>query len=175
MLLSMPIKTWTSRPGGIGLQSLALVPLLGLVGLLSGCFGDKAPEVSFQTIKGQIIQPADYKGQVMLVNFWATSCTTCVKEMPAIVDTYNKYKDKGFRTVAVAMSYDRPDYVISFAESRQLPFDVALDLQGDVAKAYKQVKVTPTTYLVNKNGDIIKTYVGEPDFKAMHALIEQNL
>lgn len=111
----------------------------------------------------------------MLVNFWATSCTTCVKEMPAIVETYNKFKDRGFRTVAVAMSYDRPDYVLSFAQSRQLPFDVALDLKGDVAKAYKQVKVTPTTYLVDKQGNIIKTYVGEPDFTAMHQLIEKNL
>ena len=111
----------------------------------------------------------------MLVNFWATSCTTCVKEMPQIVDTFNKYKNQGFRTVAVAMAYDRPDYVVNFAETRQLPFDVALDVSGEVAKAYKDVKITPTTYLVNRQGEIIKTYVGEPDFSAMHTLIEKSL
>lgn len=73
------------------------------------------------------------------------------------------------------MSYDRPDYVVSFAETRQLPFDVVLDLKGDIAQGFKQVKVTPTTYLVDKKGNIIKTYVGEPDFNALHQLIELQL
>ena len=154
---------------------LSLFCLLALGGLLTACGGDKAPQVNFTTIKGQTIAPADYQGQVMLVNFWATSCTTCVKEMPEIADTYNKFKDQGFRTVAVAMSYDRPDYVLNFAETRQLPFDVALDVSGSIAKAFDDVKITPTTYLINRKGEIIKTYVGEPDFTALHALIEKSL
>lgn len=146
-----------------------------LAGLLAGCAGDKAPQVNYTTIAGQTIAPADYHGQVMLVNFWATSCTTCVKEMPAIVDTYNKYKEQGFRTIAVAMSYDRPDYVLNFAQTRKLPFDVVLDVSGNIAKAFDNVQITPTTYLVNRKGEIIKTYVGEPDFSAMHGLIEKSL
>ena len=148
---------------------------LATFGLLGGCFAKKAPQVDFPTITGQVITPKDYAGQVMLVNFWATSCTTCVKEMPAIVDTHNKYKAQGYRTVAVAMAYDRPDYVLNFAQTRQLPFDVALDLKGDVAKAFDDVKITPTTYVINRRGEIIKTYVGEPDFAALHQLIEKSL
>jgi len=110
-----------------------------------------------------------------LVNFWATSCTTCVAEMPEIIATYKKYAPKGYDTVAVAMSYDPPNYVLNFAQSRALPFKVAIDNTGAVAKAWGDVKLTPTTYIVNKQGIIIKRYVGTPDFAALHSLIEQLL
>ena len=53
-------------------------------------------------------------GKVTLVNFWATTCISCVKEMPALVDTHQKFKDRGFETVAVAMSYDPPAWVLNF-------------------------------------------------------------
>jgi peroxiredoxin len=118
---------------------------------------------------------ADMKGRVTLVNFWATSCTTCVAEMPRIVATYDKYKARGFDTVAVAMSYDPPAYVVNYAQTRKLPFKVAIDNTGEVAKAWGEVQLTPTTYLVNKKGEIVKRYVGEPDFGELHALIEKLL
>ena len=117
----------------------------------------------------------DLHGKVTLVNFWATSCTTCVHEMPQIVATHEKYKSRGFRTLAVAMEYDPPAYVANFAESRKLPFDVAIDNTGDIAKRFGEVRLTPTTYVLNKRGEIVKRYVGEPDFKALHALLEQLL
>ena len=118
---------------------------------------------------------ATLKGKVTLVNFWATSCTTCVAEMPKIIATHDKYKAKGFDTLAVAMSYDPPSYVVNFSQTRNLPFSVAIDNTGNVAKAWGDVQLTPTTYLVNKRGQIVKRYVGEPDFKELHQLIESLL
>jgi peroxiredoxin len=112
---------------------------------------------------------------VTLVNFWATSCTTCVAEMPKIVATYDKYKSRGYDTLAVAMSYDPPSYVVNYAKTRKLPFQVAIDNTGEVAKAWGDVKLTPTTYVVNKRGEIVKRYVGEPDFNELHQLIERLL
>ena len=117
----------------------------------------------------------DMKGKVTLVNFWATSCVTCIAEMPKIVSTYEKYKSQGYDTLAVAMSYDPPSYVVNYTETRKLPFKVAIDNTGAVAKAWGDVKLTPTTYLVNKRGQIVKQYVGEPDFAALHLLIEKLL
>jgi peroxiredoxin len=73
------------------------------------------------------------------------------------------------------MSYDPPAYVVNFSQSRQLPFKVAIDNTGAVAKAWGDVKITPTTFLVNKRGEIVKQYVGEPDFVAMHKLIDKLL
>ena len=118
---------------------------------------------------------ADLKNKVTLVNFWATSCTTCVAEMPQIVSTYDKYQARGYETIAVAMQYDPPSYVVNFAETRKLPFKVAIDNTGAIAKAWGDVKLTPTTYIVNKQGEIVKKYVGAPDFDELHKLIEKLL
>ena len=142
---------------------------------LSGCGQDKAPASSFVLLDGSKLSTEQLKGKVTLVNFWATSCTTCVAEMPEIVATYNKFKDKGYETLAVAMSYDPPAYVVNFTESRKLPFKVAIDNTGANAKDWGDVKLTPTTYLLNKRGEIVKRYVGTPDFAELHRLIEKLL
>ncbi len=134
-----------------------------------------APESTFVLLDGSRKTTADMKGKVTLVNFWATSCTTCVAEMPRIVSTYDKYKARGYDTVAVAMSYDPPSYVVNYAQTRKLPFQVAIDNTGAVAKAWGDVQLTPTTFIVNRRGDIVKRYVGEPDFAELHRLIEKLL
>ncbi|HET7774727.1 MAG TPA: TlpA disulfide reductase family protein [Burkholderiaceae bacterium] len=155
------------------LLSLAAAGTLALAGCAKQ--GDAVPAVPIGTITGQQIQTADFKGKVTLVNFWATDCVTCVKEMPMLVDTYNKFKPRGYETVAVAMKHDRPDFVLHFAETRKLPFKVALDPKGEVALAWNNTRVTPTSYLVNKRGEIVKRYVGEPEVAEFHATIEKLL
>jgi len=75
----------------------------------------------------------------------------------------------------VAMSYDQPDYVAGFAKTRDLPFLVALDKSGEAAKGFGEVRLTPTSFLLDKRGNIVKKYVGEPDFTALHQLIGQLL
>jgi peroxiredoxin len=134
-----------------------------------------APASTFVLLDGSKRTTADLKGKVTLVNFWATSCTTCVAEMPKMVATYDKYKAKGYEHLAVAMSYDPPSYVVNFAQTRKLPFGVAIDNTGAVAQAWGDVKLTPTSYVVNKKGEIVKRYVGEPDFAELHRLIEKLL
>jgi peroxiredoxin len=152
-----------------------LATLLAGALVLSGCSQERAPASSFVLLDGSTISTGQMQGKVTLVNFWATSCTTCVAEMPEIVATYNKFKDKGYDTLAVAMSYDPPAYVVNFTESRKLPFKVAIDNTGVNAKDWGDVKLTPTTYLVNKRGEIVKRYVGTPDFAELHRLIEKLL
>jgi peroxiredoxin len=134
-----------------------------------------APASTFVLLDGSKKTTDDLRGKVTLVNFWATSCVTCVAEMPKVIATYDKYKSQGYDTLAVAMSYDPPSYVVNFAESRKLPFKVAIDNTGAVAKAWGDVALTPTTYIVNKRGEIVKRYVGEPDFAELHKLIEKLL
>ena len=134
-----------------------------------------APESTFVLLDGSSQTTADLRGKVTLVNFWATSCTTCVAEMPEIIATHQKFNSRGFDTIAVAMSYDPPSYVVNFAETRKLPFKVAIDNTGAVAKAWGDVRLTPTTYIVNKRGEIVKSYIGAPDFEQLHKLIEKLL
>lgn len=156
------------------LAAAALVLAIGL-GIYLNSGASAAPQSSFVMLDGSTKDTSHLKGKVTLVNFWATSCTTCVAEMPKVISTYEKYKSKGFDTIAVAMSYDPPSYVVNFAQTRKLPFSVAIDNTGEVAKAWGDVKLTPTTYLVNKRGEIVKRYVGEPDFAELHRLIERLL
>ena len=174
------MKACLSRPliclpaGARAVAALALAACLA-VGL-PACGGSQAaPESTFVLLDGSTKSIADFKGKVTLVNFWATSCVTCVAEMPQLIATHQKYATQGYETVAVAMSYDPPSYVVNYTETRQLPFKVAIDNTGAVAKAWGDVKLTPTTYLVNKRGEIVKQYVGQPDFAALHLLIEKLL
>ena len=163
------------RQSPIRRRALAGLTALALTAALAGCAQDVAPESTFVLLDGSRQTTADMKGKVTLVNFWATSCTTCVAEMPQIVSTYDKYKAKGYDTLAVAMQYDPPSYVVNFAETRKLPFKVAIDNTGKVAQAWGDVKLTPTTYIVNKQGQIVKKYVGAPNFDELHKLIEKLL
>lgn len=156
--------------------AVALVVLaLGAVGYWSVSKRESIPDVTFVDLQGRKITSQDLRGKVVMINFWATSCTTCVKEMPEMVATYNKYKSQGLEYVAVAMSYDPPNYVLNFTETRKLPFTVALDSAGTIAKSFGDVQLTPTTFVVNKQGQIIKRYVGEPEFASLHQLLEKAL
>ncbi|MGM9487121.1 TlpA disulfide reductase family protein [Ideonella sp. YS5] len=152
------------------------------LGLAASTFGlaacsarERAPNVSYTLLDGASSDLKARQGKVVLVNFWATSCTTCMHEMPQIISTHEKFKARGFETLAVAMSYDPPAYVSNYAQSRQLPFGVAIDNTGAIAKAFGDVRLTPTTFLIDKRGGIVKKYVGEPDFAALHGLIEDLL
>lgn len=133
------------------------------------------PPLTFVTIKGEKITTADLRGKVVLVNFWATDCVVCLKEMPDITATYRRYQARGFETIAVAMRYDPPNLVLAYAEKNALPFKVAFDPVGELAKAFGDVKLTPTTFIIDKRGYIVEKIQGEPDFKKLHALLEKEL
>ena len=163
-------RSWI-KPAAIGAFVLALAG----AGFAFMAKGEKAPDVTFISVAGDKIATTSLRGKVVMVNFWATSCTTCVKEMPAMVDTYNKFKGQGLEFVAVAMQYDPPNYVLNFTETRKLPFIVALDAGGDIAKSFGDVTLTPTTFVIGKDGTILKRYVGEPDFTEVHALLKKAL
>ena len=144
--------------------------------LLAACGGrEAAPTFTDTLLDGAKSSTQALRGKVVLINFWATGCAVCVKEMPQIASTHRKYQARGFETLAVAMSDDPPAYVADFVHSRQLPFGVVIDNTGAIAKAFNGVRLTPTTFLVDKHGAIVKRFVGEPDFAALHALVEKLL
>jgi peroxiredoxin len=134
-----------------------------------------APQAQFIALAGSNFSTADLRGKVVLVNFWATTCVTCVAEMPKMVETWKRFAPHGYEMVAVAMSYDHPNAVAEFAQRRALPFRVALDTGGAVARAFGDVRVTPTTFLLDRRGRIVATYIGEPDWEDLYARIDRAL
>lgn len=147
--------------------------LLGLAFSLSG--KQAAPAVTFTTLEGKTIDMQQLKGKMVLVNFWATTCPGCIAEMPQLIQAYRKHQPKGFEVVAVAMSYDPAEQVRTFTTKRQLPFPVTLDADGTLAKAFGDVKLTPTAVLIDQQGNIIATTVGELDFAKLDQQLESQL
>jgi len=171
----MPISAATRQRTTI-LWSLSALTLTACAGVFYFLLAQRlAPDVTFTSLSGERITTQSLRGRVVLVNFWATSCTTCIREMPKMVATYNKFKGQGMELVAVAMSYDPANYVIDYAQSRQLPFKVVFDGGGKIAQAFGDVQLTPTTFVIGKDGKIIQRYEGEPSFSELHALIETAL
>lgn len=158
------------------LISLAALVVLAGIGLWQFSGSAKtAPEVTFTSLDGRQFTMQDLRGKVVLVKFWATSCVTCVAQMPDTIEAYNEYAPQGYEVIAVAMDYDPPNYVRNFTQSRQLPFTVAMDTSGEIAKAFDDVKLTPTTYLIDKQGRIIKRYLGNYDKAAFRNTVEKAL
>ena len=156
---------------------LIAVAGLAVVGALLYALLDKpsAPAATFTTLQGKPIAPDALRGKVVLVNFWATTCPGCIKEMPGMIDTYRQYKDKGFEIIAVAMPYDPPSYVVNFTQTRQLPFPVVLDAKGELVKAFGNVQLTPTSFIIGKKGQILEQRLGELDFVELKALLDKEL
>jgi peroxiredoxin len=136
---------------------------------------EKAPEMTMTTIAGQQVRLSELQGKIVLVNFWATDCPGCIKEMPDLIKTYNDYRNKGFELVAVAMSYDPPSHVANYTEKNALPFPVVHDSYGEIAASFNDVRVTPTAFLLDKEGKVIRRVIGELDFAALHKLLDEQL
>jgi peroxiredoxin len=134
-----------------------------------------APAATFATVGGESVSVASLRGKVVLVNFWATSCEPCVAEMPQLADLHRRHHARGLETVAVAMSYDPPNYVARFARQHALPFRVALDPVGAVARGFGDVRLTPTTLVIDRQGRIVKRIVGTPDFAELDRLLDAKL
>lgn len=157
---------------------VALILLAAVGGLTTWLISTRstpAPEVTFSTLSGKQVALSELRGKVVLVKFWATNCVSCVAQMPDNIENYETYHDKGFDLIAVAMQYDPANFVINFTETRKLPFTVALDTQGQVAKAFGDVKLTPMAFLIDKNGNIIKRYLGLYDKAEFRKSVEKAL
>jgi thiol-disulfide isomerase/thioredoxin len=129
------------------------------------------PEVRFTLLSGETVDMSELRGRVVLVNFWASYCGTCLKEMPQLIETHAKFAPRGHDIIAVAVSRDDHARVVEFA--KQLPFKVAFDGDGTVAREFGNVRVKPTTFIVDREGRILKRYIGEPDWRELHATLEK--
>lgn len=162
----------------VTLKKLLLpVAVLGLLAFVAFSYLNqpKIADVVFTTIEGEEISMASLKGKVVLVNFWATDCTSCVKEMPDLIKTYNTYHPKGFEIIAVAMPYDPPEQVVNYVTQKNLPFPVMHDGLGAITQKFGDVNVTPTAYIYNKEGKRIQRAIGTLNFDKLHALLDREL
>ena len=152
--------------------SIIVFILVGITLIFMSTQKKLVPQIDMLTISGETISTKDLKGSVYLVNFWATDCPGCIEEMPSLIDTFNKYKNKNFTVIAVLMFYDPPSRVLSYTEKNKLPFPVTLDLDKNIMNSFDDIKLTPTSVLINKKGQVVNTIIGVLDFKDLHEKID---
>jgi peroxiredoxin len=160
---------------GLGAALLASIAIAAIAALASLTLTRPAPEVKFSALSGESFSTSELRGKVVLVNFWATYCGPCIKEMPKVVDAHRKFSARGYETIAVAVRRDDPERVVQFAAKHALPFKVAIDSSGELGREFGNVRITPTVFLIDKNGKVLRRYVGKPDWAEFHRLVEREL
>ncbi|MBY0443956.1 MAG: TlpA family protein disulfide reductase [Burkholderiales bacterium] len=155
---------------------IAIATVMSIAGyLLFQAPNKQAPNIQLTSIQGQNLNLSALKSQIVLINFWATSCTGCIQEMPELVKLQEKYNNNKYKTIAIAMDYDNPEYIANYVTEKKLPFFIQHDTDGKIAKSFGNVGLTPSTFLINKKGEIIKKYVGVADIKEIESLIEEEI
>lgn len=132
-------------------------------------------ETEFQLLDGKKITLAALRGQPVLVAFWATSCKPCIEELPDLIGLYKEWHPKGFELVAVAMPYDRPLDVQNFVRERNVPYPVALDVEGKTVRAFDGVPYVPMAFLISPEGKVVYQQVDRLDIPKARRIIEDGL
>lgn len=122
--------------------------------------GYLAPEFTLEMInQKKAVNLSDYRGKVVLLNFWATWCFPCRNEMPSMQELYQIFKDRDFEILAVNMDKFSKEKVISFVSNYGLTFPILLDRELKTSLIYK-VRHIPTSYIIDKNGLIKDKIIG---------------
>jgi len=159
------------------LKILIPVAIIALVATLALTLADKplAPDFRFKTIHGTPMDTATQSSKITLINFWATYCPGCINEMPELIETYKQYRNRGFEVIAIAVPDDSLDLVQAYTAKNQLPFPVAYDADGSIVRKFDNVRVTPTSYVLDSQKRIIQTITGEINFNDLRQLLDEQL
>jgi peroxiredoxin len=131
--------------------------------------GFLAPDFSLQDLGGKSITLSDFRGKVVLLNFWATWCGPCRREIPSLERLYHLRKDKGFEIVAVSVDRTSPSKVVSFVANYRMSFPVLVNPRGDVGQRY-WTRSIPTSFLLDRRGVIRWTVIGAREWDDVKTL-----
>lgn len=154
----------------ISLFAITVLVLLAYLWLGPGGI-QSAPNISLKILDGRSLNLKDLRGKPVLITFWATSCPGCIKEMPHLVELYNELHDKGLELIGIAMPYDRPDHVVEMVKRKGLPYPIAIDIEGVAVAAFGNVQLTPTSFLIDPAGQIVKHKIGVMNMSQLHEQI----
>lgn len=140
----------------------ALITLLALAAAIWMLWPSPAPmpAVTFTLTDGRIMHSDELRGRPLLVNFWSLSCGICLRDMPKITRLAESLSERGLLVIGVAMQQDPPNAVIDSLPRLAPGFPIALDVHGELARAFGNVQVTPTTFLIGPDGNIAYTERG---------------
>lgn len=126
---------------------------------LGQSYAQKAPNFKLKTQDGKVIELAKLKGKVVVVNFWATWCGPCRKEIPGFMEVYKQYKDKGLEIVGVSLDQDGWGIVQRYLERMPISYPIVIG-DGELAEAYGGIDAIPASFLIDRKGNIAKKHIG---------------
>ncbi len=136
-----------------------------------------APAFSLTDLQGKEVSLGDFKGKVVFLNFWATWCPPCRREIPAFIELVEKYKDDGFIVLGVAVDpreFQGVDKVKPFAEQMGINYPVLYDSKG-VSQLYGGIRSIPTTFVINREGKVVGRIVGSRPKDVFEGIIKDLL
>ncbi|MDR7073050.1 TlpA disulfide reductase family protein [Fictibacillus barbaricus] len=134
--------------------------------------GNRAPDFKLQTLDGKTVNLSDFKGKVVLLNFWATWCPPCRAEMPEMVRFYNEHSSEKIEILAVNLTdSDTVSSVKKFVKDYKLPFPILLDSAGSLGDTYKTVTI-PTTFIIDAKGNIKQKHIGPMSYDMMSDFVK---
>lgn len=120
----------------------------------------QAPDFSLPTTNGKTLKLSDYKGKVIIVDFWATWCPPCRKGIPDLIELKKKYGSKGLEVIGISVDQENTKAdVVPFVKDKGINYPVVYG-NGNVAQQYGGIESIPTTFVIDRKGKIVATYVG---------------
>jgi peroxiredoxin len=130
------------------------------------------PALRLALLDGRSLTLGELRGRPVLLSFWATTCPPCIEELPDLVRLYRELAPRGLELIAVAMPYDPPLLVQGFVRRRQIPYPVALDVEGAVTRAFDGVHFIPAAFLLDPQGRIVYRHTGKLDSERVRRLLD---
>jgi peroxiredoxin len=158
----------------VTLKRIILLLVLAVV-LVASC-GDKekvekgppAPGFELKNLEGESVKLSDFKGKVVLLNFWATWCPPCIKEMPMFQDLYQKHKDKGFVILGVSMDKSKK-IAQKFIQKEGITYPILMG-NPELGAKYR-VRGLPTSYIIGRQGHLLRQFMGMPSKRKLEKVL----
>ncbi|HXH37128.1 MAG TPA: TlpA disulfide reductase family protein [Thermoanaerobaculia bacterium] len=155
-------------------RALVVIALVAGLTATAARAGVAAPAFALRSLEGRTVRLSDFRGKVVLLNFWATWCGGCRVEMPWLIEIYRQYRSQGLEIIGVSMDDGGEEVIAKFTKAKNVNYTIVKGNEA-VANAYGKVQLLPQTFLINRDGTVAGHFTGVPDRRELENTIRRIL